>query len=139
MSPLKLQKIFNKLSLEELSNIKDIGPVIAESIYDWFRDPKNHTLLKDLDEAGVRIEAPNYEAKKQILEGMTFVLTGELSRFTREEAKRKIRELGGGISSSVSKNTDYVIIGENPGSKYEKAKKIGVKILEEKEFLELLQ
>jgi len=139
MSPLELQKIFNTLSLEELSTIKDIGPVIAESMYHWFRDPKNQTLLKDLEEAEVSIEVPNYEVKKQVLEGMTFVLTGELARFTREEAKEKIRELGGDVSSSVSKNTNYVIIGENPGSKYDKAKKLGVKVLREKEFLKLLK
>lgn len=138
ISPLKLQKILNTLSIEELSAIKDIGPVIAESVYDWFRDPKNQSFMKDLNEAGIEIEAPGYEAKKQILEGTTFVLTGELTGFTREEAKEKIRKLGGNISSSVSKNTNYVIIGENPGSKYEKAKKLGVKILDEKEFLKLL-
>lgn len=139
MSPLEFQKIISKLTVEEISNIKDIGPVIAHSIYDWFRDPKNQELINELNEIGIEIEELKTEAKKLTLNGLTFVLTGELKSFSREQAKEKIRELGGNPSSGISKNTDYVIIGENSGSKYDKAKKLGVKILNEQEFLKLIK
>ncbi len=138
---LDLAKHFNKLEklekakLEELEKIQDIGPVVAKSIYKWFRQERNREFLEKLEKVGVKIEKLETSRK---LQGKTFVLTGGLESMTRDEAKEKIRELGGDISESVSKKTDYVIIGLEPGSKYDKAKKLGIKIINEKEFLKLL-
>jgi DNA ligase (NAD+) len=88
---------------------------------------------------GVEIESQKSKVKSQKLKGLTFVLTGSLEAMTREEAKEKIRILGGEISESVSKKTDYVVLGKEPGSKLEKAKKLRVKIINEKEFLQMLK
>jgi DNA ligase (NAD+) len=96
-------------------------------------------MLGKMDEMGVRIvlASDDGQAMKK-LDGKTFVLTGELASFTRDEAKDMIRKAGGDISSSVSKKTDYVLVGENPGSKYDKAKELGVKIIDENEFKRLV-
>lgn len=139
MSPLQLLKNIEQLSVDEISNIKDIGPVVARSIYDWFLDQKNREFIKDLEDAGIQIELPKTEIGRQTLKDKSFVLTGELKSLSREEAKEKIRERGGETNSSVSKNTDYVVVGENPGSKYDQAKKLGVKIINENEFQKLLK
>ena len=119
---------------------------VAESVYDWFRDEQNLKLLERLEKNGVVIRQQalrqaqgRLDNRRQILAGKIFVLTGTLDSLTREEAKRKIRELGGDVSSSVSKNTDYVVVGADPGSKYNKAKKLGVNIVREKEFLEIIK
>jgi DNA ligase (NAD+) len=132
---------FNHLSIEELEQIEGIGEKVAESIYQWFRNKKNLELLEGLNKVGIIIETTakklkSYEAKK--LKGKTFVLTGALESMSRDEAKEKIRALGGDISSSVSKKTDFVVAGKKPSSKYDKAKKLGVKIIGEKEFLKIL-
>ena len=133
----KLKK-FQNLSLEDLERIKDIGPAVSKSIYGWFREKGNAELLERLEKTGVRIENNKYETKNNKLNGKTFVLTGSLSGMERGEAKEKIRALGGEISESVSAKTDFVVAGENPGSKYDKAKKLGVKIITEQEFLKLI-
>ena len=128
-------KMFQSIKLEQLEEIEDIGPIVAKSIYDWFRDKKDVELLKKLEKNGVLIAqhaTRNTQQSKFI--GKTFVLTGALSDLTRNEAKAKIRELGGKISSTVSKNTDFVVAGENPGSKYDKAIELGVKVLSKEEF-----
>ena len=96
-------------------------------------------LLEKLKRVGVRIESQKSKDKSQKLGGLIFVLTGSLESMSREESKERIRELGGDISESVSKKTDFVVVGREPGSKYEKAKKLGVKIINEKEFLELVK
>lgn len=132
-------KMFEKLSLDDLQKVPDIGPKVAQSIYDWFRESRNVKFLEHLEEAGVLVTAEPRSATSGKLAGKTFVLTGSLASMSREAAKEKIREQGGDASESVSKNTDYVVAGSEPGSKYEKAKKLGVKILNEKEFLELLK
>ena len=129
---------FKNISLEDLEKIPDVGPVVAKSIFDWFHNKENLKLLDDLDKAGITLIIQKSKIKNQKLNGLTFVLTGELETLTRDEAKDKIRELGGDVSESVSKKTSYVVIGKTPGSKYEKAKKLGVKILNEKEFLKIL-
>ncbi len=133
-------KDFQSYKLEELEELEDVGPIVAKSIYDWFRDEHNIKVLEKLEKADVKIKL---NIKNSIsnanLKGKVFVLTGGLVGLTREEAKVKIRELGGKISSSVSKKTDLVLAGTNPGSKYEKAKKIGVKVINEKEFLEMIR
>jgi DNA ligase (NAD+) len=126
-----------KLTEEELRETEDVGPKISESIVNYFKDKRHQKLLKRLSEAGVKIEKMKKKEKGNKLAGLTFVLTGGLESMTRDEAKGRVRQLGGDVSSAVSKNTSYVVAGEEPGSKLEKAKKLGVKILTEKEFLDL--
>ncbi len=136
-----LIKRFNKMSVEELEKLPDIGPIVAKSIYIWWHDKHNLELLNKLERNGLTIRtqiADKASVGAQKLAGRLFVLTGALSGLTRDEAKDKIRELGGDVSSSVSKNTDYVVAGDEPGSKYDKAIKLGVKIINEKEFLKLI-
>ncbi len=137
--PRDALKALQKLSLEDLQRIRDIGPRVSASIYEWFREAKNIELLRKLSDAGVRIEGQGSIVKSQKLKGITFVLTGTLSSMSRDEAKEKIRVLGGEISESVSRKTNYLVAGENPGSKFGKAKELGVKILNENEFLTLVR
>lgn len=131
-----LEKIENA-SQEELEAVEDIGPKVAESISEYFSNKENQKFIKKLLSAGIKIEKDGIKSRR--LEGKSFVLTGSLEKYSREAAKEKIRELGGEMSSSVSKNTDYVIAGENPGSKLEKARELGVKIVDEKEFLKMIE
>lgn len=126
----------------QLQSIEGVGPIVAESIVSWFKDKENQRLLSRLLK---QIKILNSESspstgsgQKSKIFGKTFVLTGTLENMSRDEAKQKIRALGGDISSSVSKETDFVIAGENPGSKYEKALELGVKILNEKQLENLL-
>jgi len=137
---INIGKFFSNLSIEDLEKLPDVGPIVAKSIYEWFHAEKNLNLLKKMEAAGVRISNPksNPPAGGLKFQGLTFVLTGSLTTMTRDEAKTKIRELGGAISESVSKKTSFVVAGGEPGSKLEKAKKLGVKILDEKEFLKIL-
>ncbi len=125
-------------SREDLETIPQIGAVVAHSINDYFSHRKNRELVRRLMAAGIRIRTSPH-ARSQNLVGTTFVLTGELDAFSRDEAKERIRQRGGTVSSSVSAHTDYVVAGKEPGSKYDKAKKIGVAIIDEKEFLKLLE
>ncbi len=138
IDPSKIIQILQDLTLEELKKTKGIGEKVGESIYQWFRDKKNLKLLYDLEKAGIKIEIEKPKSQK-LLSGKTFVLTGTLESMSREEAKKKIRDLGGNVSSSVSKKIDFVVLGKDPGSKYDKAKKLGVKIIKEEEFLEMLK
>ena len=137
---LRLAKYFGELrkimvaDLDELKEVNDIGPAVAESIYDWFRNEENIKLVESLFANGVKIKKMEKETGGE-LAGKSFVLTGSLESMSRDEAKERIRALGGEMSESVSKNTSYVVVGAEPGSKFEKAKKLGVKILNEKEFL----
>jgi len=124
-------------SCNDLEKIKDIGPVTAENIYNWFHNKKNIEFLEKLEKAGIKIINEKKEGEK--LKGKTFVFTGELNSMTREEAKEKVRDLNGEVSESISRKTDYLVVGENPGSKLEKAQKIGIKIINEKEFLDLIK
>jgi DNA ligase (NAD+) len=136
-----LIKLGQKITPEDLENIPDFGPIVAKSIYDYFQDEHNIKLLEKLEKNGVRIKKSvlaNIPKNNKVL-GKTFVLTGSLLGLTRDEAKAKIRELGGKMAESVSKKTDYVVVGEEPGSKYEKAKELGVTILNEGEFLNLIK
>lgn len=123
---------------EQLSEIPDVGAVTAKSIYDWFRMEQSAHMISSLRNAGV-----NFESKREITDsrfaGKTFVLTGALSRFTRDEAGEKIELFGGKVSGSVSKKTDFVIVGENAGSKERKARELGIAILSEDDFLEMIQ
>lgn len=119
----------------EINNLANIGPVVSKSIFKFFRDKVNLNLINKLLKNGVSIY--HLKSKNSKLSGKSFVLTGTLSTMSREEAKKKIIENGGSISSSVSSKTSYVVAGENPGSKYNDAKKLGVKILSENEFLKI--
>jgi DNA ligase (NAD+) len=135
-----IAKVFGALSLEELQTVPDVGPKVAQSIYDWFRAARNADLLARLEDGGVVVEAMPARSEASIrLAGKSFVVTGSLEAMSREDAKERIRALGGDASESVSKKTSYVVVGAEPGSKYEKAKKLGVAILNEKEFLELIK
>ncbi len=125
-------------SVEELTEVPDVGAITAHSIYDWFRQEQSRHLVERLRQAGV-----NFESKRVITDarfaGMTFVLTGALRKFTREEATEKIELLGGKASGSVSKKTSFVVVGENAGSKERKARELGIPILSEDDFLDMLK
>ncbi len=133
-----LVKYFQKIDKEKLREVNDIGPIVAGSIKDWFQNLKNINVLEKLEERGVSIKYSEAVQSSGKLKGKKFVLTGSLQNLTREQAKTRIKELGGNISSSVSQNTDYVIAGSDPGNKYDKAKKTGVKIITENEILDLI-
>ncbi len=140
--PRDLIAVAGKLSAgggEDWQKISNIGPKVAESIFEYFSDKNYIAFLQKLDNTGVKIISPKIIAKFLKLKGKTFVLTGSLQILTREQAKDRIRELGGDISSSVSSSVDYVVAGSEPGEKYEKAKKLGVKIISEEEFLKISQ
>ena len=125
-------------TVEELMQVPDIGDVTAQSIYDWFRQSQSVHMVQRLREAGV-----NFESTRRVTDarfaGKTFVLTGALSKFTREEATERIEAFGGKASGSVSKKTSFVVVGENAGSKERKARELGIPILTEDDFLEMLQ
>lgn len=127
------------LSREALQEIEDIGPKVAQSIYDWFHEERNKKLLKKLDAVGVIIEPVRRDSAQAKFFGKRFVLTGSLETLSREAAKEKIRDLGGATAESVSKEVDYVVVGAEPGSKYEKAKKLGIPTVSEEEFLKMIQ
>jgi DNA ligase (NAD+) len=131
-------QFFKKLSREDLQEVPDIGPKVAQSIYDWFREPRNAGLLERLAAAGVMVEAESRATRKGKLVGKSFVLTGGLATMTRDEAKEGIRSRGGEVHESVTQKTDYVVAGADPGSKYEKAKKLGITILDEEAFRRML-
>lgn len=118
----------------ELEDIYEIGSVMAASVKDFFKQEATKKLIAKLKRAQVSMVEPKRRAGAQPLSGKTIVFTGELATFTRQEAERLVRSLGGNATSSVSRNTDFVVTGANPGSKYEKAKKLGVRIISEKEF-----
>lgn len=123
-----------------LLSIPEVGPKMAESIVQWFKQPENIKLINKLKAAGVNMESSEaLMPKSGKLAGKTFVLTGTLQQFKREQAKALIEELGGKVASSVSKKTSYVVVGENPGSKYEKALQLGVEILDEEQFKNLIE
>ncbi len=130
--------VLSQATLEELTEIQDIGSITAESIAAWFAHPESKNTLERLRIAGV-----NFKSLRSIEDarfaGMTFVLTGALSRFTREEATEKIELFGGKVSGSVSKKTTYLVLGENAGSKERKARELGISIVDEDTFLEMIQ
>ena len=125
-------------SAEELTQVPDVGAVTAESIANWFAQPQARHMVERLRQAGVNFESQRVVTDAR-LAGMTFVLTGALSKFTRDEATEKIELMGGKASGSVSKKTTYVVAGENAGSKERKARELGIPILSEDEFLEMIQ
>jgi len=124
-------------TLEEINEIENIGPAVSLSVYNYFRNKRNLLFLEKLFKNGVVIEKTQ-KKKQGKFSGSVFVLTGTLSQFSRELAKEKILSFGGKVSGSVSKNTSYVVAGSDAGSKLKTAKKLGVKVLNEKEFLKML-
>ena len=129
---------FQSVSKNDLEKIMGIGPVAAQSIHDWFSNSRNINLLRKLKRLGVSIEYAK-KNRKETLKGNLFVLTGTLEILARERAKEKIRALGGDVSESVSPKTNFVVAGKEPGSKLQKAKRLGIKIIDEKEFLRLIK
>jgi DNA ligase (NAD+) len=125
-----------------LQRVPEVGPVVAESVAEWFAEPHNRALVDRLRELGVRTEASPSELRAAPgdgpLSGKTFVLTGTLPSMTREAATEAIERLGGKVSGSVSRKTSYVVVGDEPGSKAEKAKSLGVETLDEAAFLRLI-
>jgi len=124
--------------VEELQNVNEVGPKIAESIVEFFSNPANRKLVERLGEAGLAFEGQKKERGTK-LAGKTFVLTGTLARYTRDEAKKMIEDAGGKVTGSVSKKTDYVVAGSDAGSKLDKAKELGVAVIDEKQMETLVQ
>jgi DNA ligase (NAD+) len=130
----------SKTNANELQQIEGLGPNIAESIVDWFKRPANQKVLKKLKSAEVDPQMKKAEGKKQgVLSGLTFVVTGTLPNFSRDDAKEFIESNGGKVTDSVSKKTSYLVLGENPGSKFDKAKSLGVKIVDEAGLKKLVE
>jgi DNA ligase (NAD+) len=140
----ELIKIFSGFESEDLENLADVGPIVSASVDDFWRDEHNLDLLEKFKENGVSLSLKKISAlnaasgRTAKLAGQSFVLTGTLESLTRGEAKDKIKALGGKVKENVSADTDYVVVGAEPGSKYDKAKKLGIKILAEKEFLNII-
>lgn len=128
----------SKTPEEKLMSIREVGPQVAKSICKFFQQKNNLRVIQKLKELGVKHPPPSQRLRKKF-EGQTFVFTGALKTMSREEAESRVESLGGRASSSVSKKTDFVVVGDEPGSKYEKAKALGVKILSEEEFLKILK
>jgi len=134
-----LEKL-SQASVEKIDEVHEIGLTMAESIHDWFADEGNARLCERLRAAGVRTEMEKSATKEepQTLAGQIFVLTGTLPTLTRDEATALIEARGGRVTSSVSKKTDFVLAGAEPGSKLDKANQLGVKIVDENEFKKLI-
>lgn len=128
-----------KADFQDLEKIKDIGPIVSKSIADWFSEEKNKKFLLKFKKAGIKIIYEKPKLKNQKLKGKTFVFTGELDTMSREQAKGEVDKLGGEATESVSKNTSFVVVGDNPGSKMQKAEKLGIKIIGEQDFLSLIK
>jgi DNA ligase (NAD+) len=133
----EMQKALRRLNIEELSAIEGIGEKVAEAIDEWIKDPKTQAYLQKFDRVGIKLTVPPRH-KSNKLKGATFVITGTLPSLSRDQARELIKQNGGKASSSVSKQTDYVLAGSEPGSKYDTAEKLGVKIIDEKTFLTML-
>jgi DNA ligase (NAD+) len=122
---------------EELAEIDQIGPTMAESIYEYFRNSENQAIIDELLAAGVKPKQPEMKRSEKLM-GKTIVITGTLDGLSRQQAEQAIRQAGGKTSSSVSKKTDFVLAGKEPGSKLDKAQKLGIKVISEEEFLDML-
>jgi DNA ligase (NAD+) len=126
--------------MDELQQAEDVGPVMAQSIRDFFDNPRNQAVIEKLRQAGLKMRekaAPKGTATGPFA-GKTVVVTGTLNKLSREEAKESLRKAGATVTDSVSKKTDFLIVGENAGSKLDKAAKLGVKTIDEQEFLRML-
>jgi len=137
-TPSEIFESLKSIPYEKMLSLPDIGPKVAEAIKEWLNEKKNGEFARKLTAAGV-IAAAGKESEELRLAGKTFVFTGTLARTERENAKELVRNLGGNVSESVGKKTDYVVAGDNPGSKYDKAMELGVRILSEDEFEDILK
>ena len=137
----KYETIDNLMNASEisLSNIEDVGPITAKSVYEFFKQSQTIDLIDRLKKAGVNMKSLEEKIEDNRFEGMTFVLTGALQKYTREEASEIIEKFGGKTSGSVSKKTSYVLAGEEAGSKLTKAETLGVKIISEEEFDDMIK
>lgn len=131
-------KVITGFTLEEIKNIDGIGDKSGEMIFNWFGDEKNQKLLLDLHHAGIRLNIENFKSEGS-LNNKSFVLTGSLSTITRDQAKNLIKKHGGKINSTVTKDTNYIIAGESPGSKLKKAQELEISIISEEQFLKMLK
>jgi DNA ligase (NAD+) len=134
---LRLEDFFH-LSEEDLMDVEGIGPEVAASVYQFFRDKKNKQSIELLKKAGVKVIEPKAKEKGK-LAGKTFVFTGALKSYGRDEARNTVESLGGMTASSISKKVDFVVVGEDPGSKFDKARELGVKTLTEEEFKKMIR
>jgi DNA ligase (NAD+) len=134
----KIRQYFENISLEELEEISDIGPKVAQSIVDWFKNPFNRKLLEKLDNYGVKVLG-YYEKNKGVFAGLNICITGTLESMSRQQAKEIIENNGGHFNSDVSAKTNVLIVGSDFGSKFNKAKKLGIEIWDEKKFLEKIK
>jgi DNA ligase (NAD+) len=132
----RLNDLFH-LSEEDLMEVEGIGPEVAASVHQFFRDKKNKESIDRLKKAGVKVIEPKAKERGK-LAGKVFIFTGALQTFGRDEARNIVESMGGTTASSVSKKVDFVVIGEDPGSKFDKAKELGIKVLSEEEFKKMI-
>jgi len=126
-------------SLDDLTKIHEIGDVVAGDIVEFFVRKESKEVIEKLKKAGVNMKRLKKKAAKNILNGKVFVFTGEMQKYSRGEAGNIVKSIGGRVSSTVGKTVDYVVVGAEPGSKYDKAVKLGIKIVDEKEFLKMIE
>lgn len=124
---------------EKFDSMYGVGKIVSDSIYKYFQDERNINLIKKLQKNGVKIAPYHSPVKSKVLDGKSFVVTGTLETMTRDDAHKKIIQYGGLVSSSVTSKTDYLVVGEDPGSKLDRAKKFGTKVLSEQDFLKMIQ
>ncbi len=132
-----LDRLMNA-SVADLMAIPGIGPEVARSVVEFFRNPRNRETIEKLLKAGIEFVDVEEGEKEKPLKGLTFVFTGALKSMTRDEAKKRVQALGGRVASDVSRNVDYVVVGEKPGSKFQRAQRLGLKIINEDEFLKMI-
>ena len=124
---------------EQLEDIPDVGPKISDSIIAYLGNPKNEEIIRKLKDAGVTMSLENRETRNKTLSGVEFVITGKLESMSRPQAEEKIKQLGGAAKSDVTKKTNFLVVGTDPGSKLDRAREMGIKIISESELLELLK
>lgn len=139
IAPTAVGATLQEKSIEELARLNGVGTVVAASLHAWIKNTAHRTFLRKLEKGGVMCLAPKQSAAEPIFEGKTFVLTGTLPTLSREEAKECIKDRGGKVSSSVSKKTDFVLAGSDPGSKFDDAQALKVPIIDEEQFRTMLQ
>ena len=137
LTPRDILLTLEHVSLEDIVNVEGVGEKVATEVYEWFKTASNRALLRKFHKAGLTLFMTKIKEKKGVT-GKSFVLTGSLEKVTRSQAKQLIIEAGGHVQSSVSSKTDYVVAGEKAGSKLKKAKELGVKIIDEGEFANLI-
>ncbi len=128
-----------KADEDRLQSIEQIGPIVAKSVYEYFRDEKNCRIIEELLAEGLKPERPGRRKRRTSLAGKTIVVTGALEKFTRKEIEQAIKDNGGKAASSVSKKTDFVLAGKEPGGKIDKARKLGIKVISETQFLAMVE